>query len=228
MSVKERIILFIKQLHMGQSAFEKSCGLSNGLINNIKHSISDKTLQKIALKHPELNTTWLMMGEGQMLRSLDYPNAAVKIIQQFVNVPIVQVRAVAGYIHGYGDHEYIESLPTIPVIADRNYNGKYLCFECDGDSMDNGSRESICDKDIVLCRELKTDRWDHKLHFKNWYFIIVHANGVNVKQITDHNIEKGTITCHSLNPLYEDFDLNLEDVFELYNVVKIVDRTVRL
>lgn len=212
---------------MGQSAFEKRCGLSNGLINNIKLSISEKTLQKISQKHPELNTTWLMMGEGQMLRNSDQPDVSVKTIQQFVNIPIVQARAVAGYVQGFGDQEYLESLPTIPVITDKNYNGKYICFECDGDSMDDGSRNSICDKDVLLCREVKSELWRYKFNFSDRYFVIVHSNGVNVKKIVDHNIENGTIRCHSLNAMYQDFELSLDEVSELYNVVKIVDRTVR-
>jgi hypothetical protein len=229
MSVKERIVMFIKYLNMGQTAFEKSCGLSNGLVNNIKGSISEKSLQKISQKYPDLNTTWLMMGDGQMLRNThQIQNASVRSIQQFVNVPIVQVRAVAGYLHGYGDHEYIDSLPTIPAITDKSYRGKYLCFECDGDSMDDGSRYSVCDKDILLGREVKRDLWKYKLHINDWFFIIVHVNGINVKKITHHDLERGTIRCHSLNPLYEDFELSLNDVYELYNVIKIVDRTVRL
>lgn len=40
MSVKDRIILFIKHLNLSQGAFERSCELSNGLVNNIKDSIS--------------------------------------------------------------------------------------------------------------------------------------------------------------------------------------------
>lgn len=229
MSVKERITAFIKHLNIGQAAFEKSCGLSNGLVNNIKGTISEKSLQKISQKYPDLNTTWLMMGEGQMLRNTNLtPDASIRNIQQFVNVPIVQVRAVAGYIHGYGDLEYIESLPTIPAIVDKSYRGKYLCFECDGDSMDDGSRQSICDKDILLGREVKRELWKYKLHIKDWYFVIVHIDGINVKKITDHDLEKGTIRCHSMNSLYEDFELNLDDVYELYNIVKIVDRSIRL
>ena len=229
MSVKERIILFIKHLQVGQSAFEKSCGLSNGLINNIKLSISDKTLQKIAQKHPELNTTWLMMGEGQMLRNTHLiSDASVKVVQQFIHVPIVQTRATAGYVTGYGDHEYIESLPTMPVIVDKSFRGKYLLFECDGDSMDDGSRNSICDRDVLLCREVKRDLWKFQLPLNSWFFVIVHTDGVNIKQITHQNMEDGTLRCHSLNPLYEDFEMNLDDVYELYGTIKVVDRRIRI
>lgn len=38
----------------------------------------------------------------------------------------------------------------------------------------------------------------------------------------------GIITCHSLNNMFQDFELHLNDVYVLFNVIKIVDRTVRL
>lgn len=68
MSVKERIIEFIKYRKLSQSSFEKTVGLSNGYVNNIRKSISDTVLQKIALAFEDLNPTWLRMGEGNMLR----------------------------------------------------------------------------------------------------------------------------------------------------------------
>jgi len=135
---------------------------------------------------------------------------------------------VAGYVTGYGDNEYIESLPTMPVIVDKNFRGKYLLFECDGDSMDDGSRNSICDRDVLLCREVKRDLWKFQLPLNSWFFVIVHTDGVNIKQITHQNLEDGTIRCHSLNSLYEDFEMNLDDVYELYGIIKVVDRRIRI
>ena len=67
MSVKERIKFFLEYKELSQSAFEKRCGLSNGYVNNIRKSISDNILQKVALTFPELNPGWLRMGEGKML-----------------------------------------------------------------------------------------------------------------------------------------------------------------
>lgn len=67
-TIKERLISFIGYLRMGQGKFEAKCGLSNGYVNNIRRSISPDKLQKIALQFPELNTGWLMTGEGEMLR----------------------------------------------------------------------------------------------------------------------------------------------------------------
>ena len=82
---------------------------------------------------------------------------------------------------------------------------------------------------MIMAREVRQEYWHSKLHYKNWYFIIVHrTEGILVKQIIDHDVENGIITCHSLNPLYENFTINLSDVAALYNVVSLVSREMRL
>lgn len=60
---------FLTHLQIGQSKFEKNTGLANGLINNIKRNISTKSLNKISSFYPQLNTAWLLTGEGEMLLS---------------------------------------------------------------------------------------------------------------------------------------------------------------
>lgn len=146
----------------------------------------------------------------------------------FMNVPLVPVRGKAGYLTGYGDMDYIDSLATMPVLVDKTYKGKYRCFEVDGDSMDDGTRDAICDKDIVLGRDIKRELWKSKLHINDWNFIIVHKDGITIKRISRHDVENGIIKCHSLNSLYDDFELNLNNVIELYNLVKIIDRSGKL
>lgn len=95
--------------------------------------------------------------------------------------------------------------------------------------MDDGSRDSICDKDIVLAREIQRHLWLNKLHIRDWYFVIVHrTDGVSIKQITEHDVEHGIITCHSLNNMFHDYQVRLDEVAELYNVIKVIDRSMRL
>lgn len=67
-SIKDRMLDFLKYLNIGQSKFEKNTGLSNGLINNIGDNLTAKTINKISAIYPELNTGWLLTGEGQMLK----------------------------------------------------------------------------------------------------------------------------------------------------------------
>lgn len=128
----------------------------------------------------------------------------------------------------YRDTEYIDTLPTMPVIVDKTYHGKYRIFEAEGDSMDDNSRLAICDGDKVLAREVRRDLWLPKLHINDWYFVIIHrTKGISIKQITAQD-DKGNITCHSLNELFNDYTVNLDDVVEIYNVIKVVERNMRL
>lgn len=229
MTVKERLKLYLKQKKINASEFGRTIGVSNAYISSIVQSIPPDKLQRITLNYPDLNTGWLLTGDGEMLKnSALKSDAREKEINEFVHVPMVPVRAKAGYLIGYGDQEYVDTLPTIPVITDRTFHGKYRCFEVEGDSMDDGSRDALCDRDVVLCREIRRDLWQYKLHINDWDFVIVHKEGILIKRIVEHNVDRGTITCHSLNPMFgPDFTVNLLDVYELYNVLKIVDRSTR-
>lgn len=135
-----------------------------------------------------------------------------------IKVRLVSNKAKAGWSEGYYNEEYLEELPFVMIDADENYKGKYLAFEVEGDSMEPDYLEG----DIVICREIQRHLWSSKLHFRDWDFVIAHStNGIMLKEITAHNVETGDITCHSLNPKYEDFVLNLHQVAHLYNVVEV-------
>lgn len=41
-SVKDRLLEFLEHKNIGQGAFEKSAGISNGYVNNLKGSIGSK------------------------------------------------------------------------------------------------------------------------------------------------------------------------------------------
>lgn len=60
--IKNRLLNFLDHLGIGQGAFEKNVGISNGYVNNIKKSIGSKILLKISQKYPELNTDYLLFA----------------------------------------------------------------------------------------------------------------------------------------------------------------------
>ena len=68
-TAKDRLIEFLAYLKIGQNAFEENCGISNGYISNNKGSLGSKTISKISLRYPELNTVWLITGLDGMLKS---------------------------------------------------------------------------------------------------------------------------------------------------------------
>jgi len=65
--MKDRLIAFLKYLGIGQDKFAKNVGLSRGYVNNNKDNITMRTVDKILKAYPELNKSWLLTGEGEML-----------------------------------------------------------------------------------------------------------------------------------------------------------------
>lgn len=252
----ERVKLIMEREGYNKNSFSTAIGLSNNVtitrLINEERKPSRMTLEKIAQRFPQYNPDWVLSGEGEMHRKEENKEVSADNGKQqekkeqftnsqfipnvrpvenigFMNVPLVHIRAQCGYLNGYGDQEYVDTLPTLPVIVDRTYHGCYRLFEAEGDSMDDGTRNSICDGDIVLGREVKRDLWQYKLHINDWYFIIVHrTEGLSIKKIIDHDVEHGIITCHSLNDMFRDYQVHLDELAELYNLVKIVDRSARL
>ena len=139
-----------------------------------------------------------------------------------MQVPLVTPYAYAGYLKGYGDAVFMDSLPRIPFIVEKEHKGSYIAIEVAGESMDNGTRAGYIAGDILLCREVPQQHWRDKLHIKKWDFVIAtKTDGVLVKQISKHNAATGDITLHSLNPEYEDIQVNLNDVAKIFNVVQV-------
>lgn len=78
-TVKERLMLFIKHINLSQAKFEKAIGAGNGFVNNISKSIGGDKLQRILCEFPELNTHWLMTGEGEMLKGSPVENLGIQL-----------------------------------------------------------------------------------------------------------------------------------------------------
>ena len=188
-------------------------------------SFSEEVGKGIISLYPQLNPSWLFYGEGEMLNPEQSNSNAEEILPAgWMNVPVVPVTAQAGYTNGYGDAEYIDSLDRMPFPVDRQYKGRYICFEVRGDSMDDGTSQSILDGDFVLAREIGRTLWeDYKLHFNKWlaFVIVTREEGIMIKQIIDHDVTNHIITLHSLNPLFHDYQVSLENVLEIYNVVQV-------
>ena len=75
MSIKERLIKYLNYKNISKRKFELSIGVSNSYVNNINKSIQPDKVYSIARIYPDLNTGWLMTGEGEMLKGEDKPES---------------------------------------------------------------------------------------------------------------------------------------------------------
>ena len=92
MTTKERLLEFLAYKKIGQTKFEESCGLSRGLINNMKGSLSTASVNKIANTYPELNTEWLLQGKGLMLKIPETEN----LPQPRKKIPVYDSQTIGG------------------------------------------------------------------------------------------------------------------------------------
>lgn len=69
MDVRNRLLDFISLKKISISDFERISGLSNGYVHKIKNSVGKRGLLDIQRAFPELNTSWLLTGEGEMLKT---------------------------------------------------------------------------------------------------------------------------------------------------------------
>lgn len=207
-------------------------GITKSMLDKLRQGIvtevSIKILKPFIEAYPQVNVNYILTGSGSMFiqeqetKQEIKSNAQPLSTEMYMNVPLVNQYAYGGYLNGYQDNTYMDSLPTIPFIVDHEGKGNYIVFEVKGDSMNNGTEEGYLEGDRLLCREIPSHLWvDSKLHIKKWDFVIVHEDGIIVKRIVDHNVDNHTITVHSLNDFYPDRVIDLAEVRQIFNVVEL-------
>jgi len=243
----EKFRLYLKKIDMGVTEAAKKLGITRQAIylffktSNLKRETVNKILDTFEIKEDDIwgNGKDAPRLEAIPLRLVDpyghdatnerfYELADGSIIMQ---VPIITQRAYAGYMVGFADPEFYDDLETIPLPVDKVHGGAYLAFEVSGDSMVNLSsvelaEQSIFPGRIAIGRDLPKEKWRYRLHthnYDNW--VIVHRyKGILIKQIANQDVDAGVITIHSLNPDFEDEDLQLKDIEQIFSVVQIVTK----
>ena len=73
--MKDRLIIFLEYLGIGQNKFAQNVGLSAGYVNNLGENISSRSLNKILNVYPQLNEKWLLTGKGEMIKTINKQKA---------------------------------------------------------------------------------------------------------------------------------------------------------
>lgn len=129
------------------------------------------------------------------------------------NIELVNEKARAGYTTGYADPEFIGDLPlfNLPFLSrDR----KYRTFQLKGDSM-----LPIPDGSWVTGEYLQD--W-HDIKSGKAYIVLTMSDGI-VFKVVENNIEKsGKLVLYSLNPLYEPYEVHINEVREIWKFVHYI------
>jgi len=122
------------------------------------------------------------------------------------NIELVPVKASAGYLNGYADPEYVAQLPKfyLPMFK----QGTYRAFEIKGDSM-----LPLVSGTIIIAEYL--ENWTDAKQGET--FVIISKNdGVVYKRLGNKFKENKTLKLISDNPAYEPYEVNAEDILEIW------------
>lgn len=221
--INQRVLQFMNKIFEAQNIGPTDLSVQLGgkpitpqYISNVKtgyRTAGKRFIFKLIQKYPEAQA--FIFGSPVLESPKTASNARIiPESKELMHIPLVHERAHAGYSEMWSDREWIGELPT--VVMDRRTDGIYMAFEVVGDSMDFDGREAIQEGDIIIARELYSHHWRNRLHIPEIFVIVRRNDGILVKQVIGHDIEKGIITCHSFNSYYPDQDINLDDVVKLY------------
>jgi len=177
--------------------------------------IAIDTLIKVNLaKIPESQLIQLERGYDIYIRG-----SSIRVLATTVdnkneeNIELVSEKASAGYTSGFADPEYIKVLPTfkLPFLSRER---KYRTFQLNGDSM-----LPIPDKSWVTGEYV--ENWQYIKDGKP-YIILTLDDGI-VFKICENKIEnEAKLGLHSLNTLYEPFDIEIKDVKEVWKFINYI------
>ncbi|MCF6133239.1 XRE family transcriptional regulator [Flavobacterium wongokense] len=127
-------------------------------------------------------------------------------------IEIVTHKARAGYLTGYADAEFIESLQhiSLPFLGP----GKMRAFPIGGDSMPPHTDTSfIVGKYVENLGEIKKDKT---------YILITSSEGITYKRLSSKNAD--SIIVEPDNIIYNPYEIKLSDILEIWEYVAHIGR----
>lgn len=208
-TVKERLRRFLKHSNITAQKFEALCGLSNGYISNMRKGIGDDKLEQIANSFPNLNLSWLVLGEGEMLKTKQSSDVGVSghVIRYWPELAATGGGSQifnAEIKSGFRDMilpNFNDCTDAIPLVGDSMYP-RYKSGQ------------------IIIIKP-----WTETfIEYGQIYLIVTRTNYCTVKYIHPCK-DDAKITCCSENTeLYPPFEIERESIHKLYIVKGAVEQ----
>ncbi|MDP4280989.1 MAG: LexA family transcriptional regulator [Bacteroidota bacterium] len=129
------------------------------------------------------------------------------------NIEMVSEKAKAGYRSGYADPEYISILPTfrLPFLSRQK---KYRTFQISGDSM-------LPIPDGAWVTGVFIQDWN-QIHDRDACIILTIDEGIVFKVVENKIASDGKLILHSLNPMYDPYDIPVSEIREIWQFVNYI------
>lgn len=212
MNFKERLLIFLKHLGIGQTKFEENTKLGRASISKIKNGMSAPNLAKISSAYPELNIDWLLSGEGTMLKSENNTSVPIKTANQ--GVPYYNVDFIGGF-------DLVENDQTTTpdyYIDFQKYNSADCWCNVTGHSME----PSISNGDIIALKEIID--WRIFLPFGEIYAIVTPEHRTIKKVTGSLNPEKFLLIPLNSSTEFQPQEIPMSIIMKVYKVLGCVKK----
>lgn len=224
-TVKERLIRYISYKGLSKNKFETICGFGSRYVSNISVSISPDKIKIISLKFPDLNTGWLLTGEGEMLKK-NYEkqeDGAMLLSEPSVEYghrhrtarPYYAVDFFGGFDLTYNEQKTIpDGVVDIPAYSNADF-----WVNVTGKSME----PLISSGDLIALKRI--DDWINGIFFGEVYAIVTTDDQRTIKRIRKSE-DRDAIRLVPENKDYDAQDMPLSHirfVFKVVGAVKSID-----
>ncbi|MFY0630528.1 MAG: S24 family peptidase [Flavobacteriaceae bacterium] len=234
--ISDKINAIINEFQLNNYSFSKRIGVTSTTVDSIingrpqadgsrKRTKPGYDVLMAIINEFEINPDYLFGKDEHMIREKGTGVQTYSGMPQVVavnqtgneNVIYVPIKARAGYLSGYGDTEYIETLPSfnMPHLT----NGTYRCFEVYGNSM----VRTFFDGDLVFGKYVESlnDIKDGRI-----YVIISKNDGIVLKRVINRVEERGKLILKSdnKNGNYPTYTINADEVMEVWYVTMFASK----
>ncbi len=234
--IAQKVRAIIGEFNLNNYSFSKRIGVTSTTVDSIINGRPqpDGTRKKTKpgydvlmsiIDEFNINPDYLFGKDEQMIRAEVHKTQTYSGMPQVVavnptgneNVVYVPIKARAGYLNGYGDTEFIETLPTfnMPHLT----NGTYRCFEVYGNSM----VRTFFDGDLVFGKYVESlnDIKDGRI-----YVIVSKNDGIVLKRVINRIEERGKLILKSdnKNGNYPTYTIEADDIMEVWYVTMFASK----
>lgn len=228
-TLKARILQYLDYKGISKYECYKNTGMTNSVLSQ-KNGMSEENIFKFLSHYKDINPTWFLLGEGEMLKKETHEEGIIGYKMQpparsgYIAVPLVEIEVAAGF--GSTNTNYIDesNLLYIPTTLLHN-SGERLCINIVGESM----MPTLSEGTHVIVRRLRRAEWENGI-LNNHIYVITTRNGESyIKRVKNRLKTEGVITLVSDNQnqrKYKPFDLSAEELHHIWTTELFIAENV--
>ncbi|UJP64592.1 XRE family transcriptional regulator [Mongoliitalea daihaiensis] len=200
---------------MTQAELADKLGLQRTMISAYEDGRSEPKLQTLGVLAGlfQSSVDELLYHDIQALGRKAQQSKQIKVLAITVDsedreqIPMVPQKASAGYLNGFADPEFVESLPQFS-LPNLSTHATYRAFELSGDSMlPLVSGTVVIGSYVEQLTQIKSGKT---------YVLVTVTEGVVYKRVFNYLEENGKLFLVSDNEHYKPYEVKGEDVLEIW------------